>query len=90
MKTEIATLEEKLAAAGADLRVAIRVQALAQADLRDVQMRYSEILEIRNQQETLLRRLRPTLEHAFSQIIAQPTSGESAKLIERQARDSND
>jgi hypothetical protein len=56
------------ATARADLAVALRMQAILQSDLRDLQIRYAETLEVRQQQENLLRKLTPRLQEAARHI----------------------
>tara|TARA_R110002124_G_scaffold36906_13_gene118556 strand:+ start:12342 stop:14042 length:1701 start_codon:yes stop_codon:yes gene_type:complete len=56
------------AAARSDLAVALRMQAMLQGDLRDLQTRYAETLSVRQQQEDLLCKLTPRLQEAARHI----------------------
>ena len=47
-----------------DLAVGLRLQAMVQADLRDLQAQYGEVLAIKQRQEALLRKLTPKLQEA--------------------------
>ena len=52
----------------ADLAVALRMQMLAQSDLRDLQARFREVSQARAAQQTLLEKLTPRLQQAAQQL----------------------
>lgn len=52
----------------ADLAVALRMQMLAQSDLRDLQARFREVSQARTAQQELLEKLTPRLQQAASQL----------------------
>ena len=68
----------------ADLSVAIRIQALREADMRELQTRYASALEVRDLQHELLLKLRQRLVSAsehLNQIDAQTGSDEHHGLL---------
>lgn len=61
-----------------DLLIAMRLQAIAIGDLRDLQVKFAETQEIKTRQEELLRQLTPRLQEASAQLrelMALPASG---------------
>lgn len=68
MRAQVAASEQALAAARNDLAVALRLQALAQGDLRDLQGRFAEVEGQRRQQADLLKKLAPRLLLAADQL----------------------
>lgn len=66
--TEHQAREVELNTARSDLAVTLRMQAMLQSDLRDLQARYAETLSVRQQQEDLLRKLTPRLQEAAQYI----------------------
>jgi len=65
---QLSVSEQALATVRSDLAVSLRLQAMAQADLRDLQGRFSEVERQRNQQADLLRKLAPRLLLAADQL----------------------
>lgn len=59
-----AELTARAEALQADLTLALRLQAMAQADLRDLQQRHAETQRIRERQDALLQALTPRLQEA--------------------------
>ena len=57
-----------LEAAKSDLAVALRMQVVAQSDLRDLQSRFRDSEEARRTQENLLQQLTPRLQQASEQL----------------------
>lgn len=51
-----------------DLQLSVRMQALATSDLRALQKKFADTVEIKTQQEALLRQLTPRLQEASSQL----------------------
>ncbi len=62
--------EKAAAAARSDLAVALRVQTMAQADLRDLQTRFGQSEQARQEQAALLQKLTPRLQQAAAQLQA--------------------
>lgn len=77
------TAEQALNSARADLAVAVRMQTLAQGDLRDLQGRFAEGERQRHQQAELLRKLAPRLLIAAEQLADMIASSpaESPKAV---------
>ena len=70
-RDRIQAIEKDLAAstttteqARRDLALAMRMQSMAQSDLRHLQDRYAQLQEVKQQQEALLRKLTPRLQEA--------------------------
>lgn len=62
--------EDAAASAQADLALALRMQTLAQSDLRDLQIRYDRTERTCQSQATLLKKLTPRLQQAAAQLQA--------------------
>jgi hypothetical protein len=62
------TAEQELARSKADLAVALRMQMLAQSDLRDLQARFREVEQARAAQQSLLEKLTPRLRQAAHEL----------------------
>lgn len=60
--------EQQVAQSKADLAVALRMQMLAQSDLRDLQARFREVEQARKAQQELLQKLTPRLQQAAHQM----------------------
>ncbi len=66
-----------------DLSVAIRLQALRDADIKELQSRYAKVSEVRDQQRELLVKLQQRLGHAaeyLNQLGAQPSDGQGQQI----------
>lgn len=71
--------------AGADLTVALRMQAAAQADLADLQTRYQDVLAIKHSQDELLAKLASRLEdaaHYLTELPREQADAGTGELIE--------
>lgn len=80
----VAEMQDASEKTKADLSVAIRLQALREADMRELQTRYASALEVRDLQHELLLKLRQRLVSAsehLNQIDAQPGSDEHHGLL---------
>ncbi len=53
------------------MSVGVRVQSLLQNDLRDLQVRYQEVLQIKTRQQALLDALKPRLQEAARYLQTQ-------------------
>lgn len=74
---ERASERDKLLAQAASARqeqgLAVRLQVMAQTDLKELQSRYAELLRINREQEGLLRKLTPRLQQALLHLQSLPT-----------------
>ncbi len=75
----------------ADLAVALRMQMLAQSDLRDLQARFREVSQARAAQQALLEKLTPRLQQAAEhmqhmQLIDAETGSDAPRLAATGAR----
>ena len=64
LEDQLRTLEAHAEEQDKDLAVALRLQALREADLQELQERYAVTLDAKERQEDLLRKLRQRLKHA--------------------------
>lgn len=67
-RTTIDKLTNERDKARTDLGIAVRVQALLQADLNDLREKYSRAEDVRTRQEHLLQKLTPRLQEAACQL----------------------
>jgi len=64
MTTQVASHQQVAERHQRDLTMALRLQSIAHADLRDLQSRFAELRQQKEQQEALLRKLTPRLQEA--------------------------
>lgn len=83
----IRELENKLAAARAELGLALRLQTLASSDLENLRKRHAELLERKESQDMLISQLVTRLEEAsgYLQDLALVKTGTPARLGEQDA-----
>ncbi len=74
--------------AKSDLGVALRMQMLAQSDLRDLQMRFRDVEQARSSQQSLLEKLTPRLQQAARQL-QQLQLADTPALLEEKPSDAN-
>ncbi|WP_165933774.1 hypothetical protein [Aquabacter spiritensis] len=90
---QLAAMDGELKAAKSDNALALRLHAMREADLRDLQSRYAHLLEAKEKQEMLLRRLTQRLTVAAQymyQIEADPTQGTFRNAIPSETREGED
>jgi uncharacterized membrane protein YccC len=72
--------QDVAASVRSDLAIALRMQALAQSDLRAVEERYKVAEQARSKQATLLQKLTPRLQQAAQQLQVMAQNDEAARL----------
>jgi predicted RNase H-like nuclease (RuvC/YqgF family) len=72
--------QDVAASVRSDLSIALRMQALAQSDLRAVEERYKVAEQARSKQATLLQKLTPRLQQAAQQLQVMAQNDEAARL----------